>query len=37
MYNEALKIVQSTGFREDGSFLRVDRALAERLLEEYQE
>ena len=37
VYNEALKIVQSTGFREDGSFLRVDRALAERLLEEYQE
>ncbi len=37
VYSEALKIVQSTGYREDGSFLRVDRALAQRLLEEYQE
>ena len=37
VYNVALLVVQGTGLREDGSFLRVDRALAERLLEEYQE
>lgn len=37
VYREAVKIVESTGYRESGEFIRVDRMLAENLLEEYQE
>lgn len=37
VYHKSLELVESTGFSEKNGFLQVDSALAQKILEEYQE